>query len=461
MKPKKILHLDLETTGTDEKRHGIVQIAQIIEIDGVVVSEKEWKLAPMPGDEITVGAIDVHRVGAIFTGENKRNELDGSDLTVQCINKQSDLWYLHDPEQRPAFAVWQEIRATWEEHINVFDKADKFTLAGYNVAAFDSKFLRAFILKMASAARYSVYGSFIESRKMLDLFPLLQWLVLCSPCVPELQGLPNLKLETVCEAIGIKLVKAHDALEDIRATRELTNRLIEFIGHWPGIKAIGSSNFPHLKPLASGMTPGIPVSEEMIEDGAEIIARFDEMQTDLEGLVARDLDRRTMQSLEVFPVSKEMAAVCDRMLDDPEFISVLRTHRQRVLDYLGVTLEHQTTESVDVLPEIRKELAEGMSKAMEASGIPGRPEPDDNPDRAEAGPEHAGASAGEIVDDDPFGLELPKPGSIDSAISVEDVVEKQLPDVYHCKHCNQNHSFNADAQLILCPDCGREVEIVE
>lgn len=43
----KILYFDVETTGTDSSKHEITQLAIIVEVDGVVKEEVNWRCQPI------------------------------------------------------------------------------------------------------------------------------------------------------------------------------------------------------------------------------------------------------------------------------------------------------------------------------------------------------------------------------------------------------------------------------
>lgn len=189
----KILYIDVETTGTDPKRNGLIQLGQIIEVGGQVVSENSWNIQPFSSDVIEPKALEITKT--------TREDLfdDFKRLT---------------PE-----AAWDHIRQTWDQVVNKFDKADKFVLAGYNVDAFDQQFLREFVRRCTPHSRYSIAGSYIGHLTM-DPLPYLKWLKALGMIDPD-----NLKLETVCDYFGIILNEAHDALEDVRATRWLIHRV--------------------------------------------------------------------------------------------------------------------------------------------------------------------------------------------------------------------------------------------
>lgn len=179
-KDKKVLYFDCETTGVKPAENGLCQLAFLIEIGGEIVEEKDFLIKPFPGQIVEKSALEVN----------------GRTLTE----------LREFPEPGP---VHKEIVKIWKKHVDKFDKMDKFYPAGYNVR-FDLDFVAAFFER--NNDKY--FGSWQNWRR-IDPLPFLYWM--------DLRGqisLENYKLETVCAYFGIK-IDAHDALSDVRATREL------------------------------------------------------------------------------------------------------------------------------------------------------------------------------------------------------------------------------------------------
>jgi len=178
----KLLFLDVETTGINPSKNGLIQIACIVEIDGVVKDTCHLKIRPFEKDVIDQSALDT--VG----------------VTLEEIMKYED-----------ANVAYFRLRKILEKYVDVYDKnkSNKLIPVGYNVQ-FDLDFLDAFFRK--NQDKY--IGSFFNWRK-LDVLQMFYW--------RHYLGIDNLdsyKLEKVCEKYNIKL-EAHDALNDIEATRQL------------------------------------------------------------------------------------------------------------------------------------------------------------------------------------------------------------------------------------------------
>lgn len=182
----KLLFLDTETTGLNPKLSGIVQIAGIVEIDGVIKEEFDIKCRPFKGDLISPKALEVQ------------------GRTMDQIRE----------FQTPDLA-YDQLKSILSKYVKPFDKADKFYMIGQNTK-FDYDFLDEFFKKNNDSYIYS----FIAYH-LIDLIALTTTAIVSGKF-----NLPNMKLETVAKHFGIPL-DAHNALNDIRATREIFHRYVE------------------------------------------------------------------------------------------------------------------------------------------------------------------------------------------------------------------------------------------
>ena len=185
----KILWIDLETTGTSPIRHGITQLAAIVEIDGQVVEEVDLKMRPLTKHDIEPEALEK-------TGRTE-----------------DEIWgFPHSSEQYAVFI------ALLERYVNRYDKLDKFVLAGYNICAFDEPFLREFFMDNAATRKDREANGWFGS---WFFWPKRDAQTYLAEHISEHSlRLPNYRLETVCGHFGIP-IDAHDALSDIKATRTL------------------------------------------------------------------------------------------------------------------------------------------------------------------------------------------------------------------------------------------------
>jgi len=187
MEPTKILWIDTETTGLDPRKHDIIQLAAMVEIDGVIKDKKVWKCQPFEPEAADPKALEVN------------------GLTLEALAKE-----MHPDQMHGEFCEFMA------EFINRFDTHDKFYPAGFNV-----KFDMDFLLNFFIACDDSFFGSWFNGY-VLDAYPLYAALK-----ARGIIDLPNLKLQTICKAAGVE-IKAHDAMSDIEATREIYEKVIMF-----------------------------------------------------------------------------------------------------------------------------------------------------------------------------------------------------------------------------------------
>lgn len=200
----KILFLDVETTGTDPVINDIVQVAFILEEDGVV--KEEWSSYVKPHNPSAISA----------------DALASNKLTVEQI--------MTFPEPRH---VLLEIINFFARHFDPKVR-DKFILAGQNVH-FDRQFLEKFLYKCG-------YGK----QAYLNLFSYHTFDLMALTHTLKRHGMipkeSNLKLQTLLPFFGVEVVKAHDAMEDIRGTRKLLNLLTEVFIKQPSEFGLSSLN---------------------------------------------------------------------------------------------------------------------------------------------------------------------------------------------------------------------------
>jgi len=183
----KVCYFDTETTGVNPKENGLIQLAAIVEIDGEVKGAESWNIAPFLVDRIEDKALEVN-------GKTKK-----------------EIFAYTAPDLMIA-----KVKAFFARFVDPYDKSDKFTPAGYNVS-FDIEFLREWFFKCGD--KYG-YGSWMNYNAV-DPLPLVRWLRFAG-----VLNLPDYKLGTVCDHFGIALGSdAHDALADVRATRNLVRLL--------------------------------------------------------------------------------------------------------------------------------------------------------------------------------------------------------------------------------------------
>lgn len=180
----KIMWLDLETTGTNPAKHGIHQIAGMVEINGEIVEKFDIKLQPNPKALIDPAALEAGKV------------------TEEQIKAYQSF-----------YSGYMEFQTICAKYVDKFNKHDKFHLAGYNTQAFDGQFLRGLFLQNDD----NYYGSFFWSAS-IDVMCIAAWQL--SYNRPFMK---DFKLMTVAKMMGVIVdeSKLHDAFYDIDITRQL------------------------------------------------------------------------------------------------------------------------------------------------------------------------------------------------------------------------------------------------
>lgn len=181
---KKILWLDTETTGLNPNKHGVIQVAAIFEHGNTM---------------------------SIFNALNNCSDckIDDEALEITGHRKKDIKKYPKD--------TFDKLIKFLDYFLNKYDKKDKATLIGYNVK-FDLEMLHGW----AKREGFDYLGSYLDWR-VVDVLVLArnEWLLGRMPAEPK-----DFKLGSICEVYGIE-VPNHDALDDIKATRELYYRMIK------------------------------------------------------------------------------------------------------------------------------------------------------------------------------------------------------------------------------------------
>ena len=180
----KILYYDLETTGLDERKHGIHQFSWMLEIDGTIVNQQDYKVRPHPKALLDETALAI------------------GHTTAEMVQSYEEMAKVH-----------KRFVATMQKHVDKYDKKDKIYLCGYNSAGFDNRFLRAWFKQNGDSYFGSLfYGEELDVRTLAAQYLLNRRL-----------GMPDFKLMSVASELGIEVdqSKLHDALYDIYLTREV------------------------------------------------------------------------------------------------------------------------------------------------------------------------------------------------------------------------------------------------
>lgn len=187
---KKIIYLDLETTGLSPETHGIIQIGGEIEIGGETKEKFNFLVKPFKGQLISKEALEI----------NKRT--------------MAEIAAFEEPE-----SIFRRFKNLLEKYIMPYDKSDKFFMVGYNCHSFDSQFLREFFVRNNS----KYYGSYFWNPS-IDVM-----LLAVAKLAHKRYEMENLKLMTVARHLGIEVdeEKLHDAEYDIFLTKAIFKEVVK------------------------------------------------------------------------------------------------------------------------------------------------------------------------------------------------------------------------------------------
>ncbi|AGM14112.1 exonuclease [Croceibacter phage P2559Y] len=175
---------DVETTGTKSNKHSIHQLSGIVEVDGVVAEEFNYKVRPHPKAEITKEAMSV------------------------CGKTEKEI--LAYPEMGIVFAAFSNLL---KKYVNPYEKTSKAWLIGFNNRSFDDLFLRMFF----ELNKNPYYNSWFWSDSIDVLCLASEYLM------DRRTSMPSFKLKRVALELGLLVDEneLHDALFDARITRDI------------------------------------------------------------------------------------------------------------------------------------------------------------------------------------------------------------------------------------------------
>lgn len=187
---RKLLWFDTETTGL-APGCDIIQMAGLVEIDGKVVHEFNINVRPFPDTVI-------------------------EDSALEMLKKTREQIAAY-PSPQDALVYLESVLG---KYVDKFNKGDKFVLGGHNVG-FDLDKLVQFYKRCGN----DYLGSWFHFRYKLDTLAIVQALQVAGVMPPQ----PSNKLVDIANTMKVPLPDAHDALFDIKATREIGVRLIRYL----------------------------------------------------------------------------------------------------------------------------------------------------------------------------------------------------------------------------------------
>ena len=185
---QKLFWFDVETTGLDPVKNDILTLAGVFEIDGKIIKGISLKMQPFSYENISKEALEIN------------------GLTIEQIKT------FDEPK-----VAYNKLVSFLNTCVNRFNKNDKMIPAGYNVG-FDVNFLFELFKKCGDP----YCGSYLDYHK-LDIASIVLFFK-----IHGFFDFHGFKLEKVAQALEIP-INAHDAKEDILATRKVYYKLMDKI----------------------------------------------------------------------------------------------------------------------------------------------------------------------------------------------------------------------------------------
>lgn len=187
----KLCFCDLETTGLNAWKHGVIEIAMNIWEDDVEKGMIHLYVQPKDTDEITEKALEVN-------GRTKEEIFSEPFI--------------------PPSQVLERLKKMLKEYIDPYKKEDKMFFIAFN-AHFDDGFLRSFFKKQGDV----YFGSWFH-------WPPIEVATLASLHLRKTRHeMKNFRLSTVAEAMGVERAEgdAHEGLSDMLVMRDIYRKCVE------------------------------------------------------------------------------------------------------------------------------------------------------------------------------------------------------------------------------------------
>lgn len=185
----KRLFIDVETTGLDLYRHGLIEFSYRLEetsLSGVLLSSNSGSIRSRPFDD---------------------DEIDENGLDLNRFDPQ-EIWNFPGPLE-----AYSEMVEAFGKVVDKYNRRDKFFMIGYNVG-FDYSFLRRFFERNGD----QYFGSWFFAPP-IDVMALA-----ANYLIRHRRKLPNFKLGTVAKIFvrgGVDETKLHNAMYDIELTKAI------------------------------------------------------------------------------------------------------------------------------------------------------------------------------------------------------------------------------------------------
>lgn len=184
------IFIDVETTGTRP-----VEDFAVIQIAGIVCKRENCALVELESFDFTCAPYP-------------RDVISAEALTVNGKTLEQIRAY-----EAPQLVHGKLVEALGR-HVDKFNKSDKAHFYAYN-ASFDADHLRAWFAKAGD----KYFGSWFWT-PAIDVMSIA-----ADELRDERASMPNFKLATVAEKLGVQLTNAHDALADVRCAKAIYDHI--------------------------------------------------------------------------------------------------------------------------------------------------------------------------------------------------------------------------------------------
>ena len=181
----KVLWFDCETSGIAPYRHGIIELAYQLEINGKTAAE------------------------GVLHSNCDGYEIDDAALEVNKFNRQA-LAEFSSPHH-----MYLALAALFAGHVDKYERDDKLIAGGYNVE-FDVNFLRA----LWDRSKDEYFGSWFAFG-VLDPARIVRFLQYTG----KVPWFSKMTLVELAKYYGVERPDAHDALADITMTRDIVAKI--------------------------------------------------------------------------------------------------------------------------------------------------------------------------------------------------------------------------------------------
>jgi len=181
-----ILWIDLEVADYKSDRQGSIhQLAYILDIDGLPVAEGDIRMAPMKGDLINAPSLE-------FCGVDYE--------TIKAYP--------------PAVEGWKKL-------VNVIHPHKRIAIGGFNAQSFDFPLIIDWWYRcQKELSRYNIKWVDYLYPDVIDVRAIAM-----DALLEERSSMKGFKLTDVATHLGISAEGAHDAVNDIRMTRDIYYKL--------------------------------------------------------------------------------------------------------------------------------------------------------------------------------------------------------------------------------------------